>query len=70
MSTRPYSPATDAPNAASYTPERFRPLYTEAQYAAGQRVAGAVLDHGAYSYQDAAQISRCYVDHTPTLRST
>lgn len=48
-------------------PPAARPPYTDAQLAAGQACAGAVLGHGRYSYQDAAQIARCYVAHTPTL---
>lgn len=47
-----------------------RPLYSDAQLAAGQRAAERVLSHGRYSYQDAARIARAYVDHTPTLSSS
>lgn len=44
-----------------------RPLYSDVQLAAGRSVAERVLLHGRYSYNDAAQIARAYVDHAPTL---
>lgn len=59
-----------------YDPERHayyeivrpgRPLYSDVQLITGRRAAERVLSHGRYSYQDAAQIARCYTDNTPTL---
>jgi hypothetical protein len=44
-----------------------REPYTAEQHAAGARAAAATMDHGAYSYAQAAAVARCYVDHTPTI---
>lgn len=46
-----------------------RPPHTPAQLEAGKRVALTAIAAG-YSLADAADVARCYVAFTPTLRGS
>lgn len=46
-----------------------QPSHTPVQLEAGKRVALVAIDHG-YSLRSAADIARCYVAFTPTLRGS